>query len=90
MSRALQTEAASTLIALLTLMLLPACRVWKSIGYDRSPGVLVSTVSVLFVGEYIGFTYGFLIRRLDAHSKWIGWCVSGVSMARPAPEARGL
>jgi hypothetical protein len=47
-----QIAAGSVLIAIVALVFLPCIRLWRSIGYDRGPGVLVTLASLIGVVAY--------------------------------------
>ncbi len=66
-----QVESLSALIAIISLVYLPAARVWRSIGYDKSPGMVINTLVYVGAGMYSFATARYLVPAFPPTSAWI-------------------
>ena len=64
-----QVEAVSILVAILTLGYLPVVRVWRSTGYDRGAGLIMSNIMYWSQISYITVAR----TQLGALPTWTAW-----------------
>ena len=68
-----QVSAVSLIIAITTLFMLPSLRIWRSNGYDKSPGLAVTVAQCASLISYLVVSQLLLVRPLPQEQWWAGW-----------------
>ena len=75
----------SLIIAITTLFMLPSLRIWRSNGYDKSPGLAVTVAQCASLIGYVVVSQLLLVRPLPQEQWWAGWYAPARLALSPVP-----